>query len=325
MKTSSLHRQLIPTMLFLATLSLTGCDKPADENDEFRIDSLTMDNYPAVDGSTSTEPLQVLIACKLLGVGYSWTNNPFWLEYPYQIVPDSDLKPDIGRYIFEHIVHSGTHSSFVNLIEKNTDLILVARTASADEIHLADSLGVTLVEIPVAVDAFIFLVNKNNPVNALTTKQIQDIYTCTVTNWSQVGGTDNKINPYQRNRNSGSLELMESLVMKGLTMPELPDMMVLTMMGLVNQIERDEYGIGYSVNYYTQYMIRSNGIKLISVDGVYPIRSTVKNKVYKYTANVYAVIRADLDQSTNAYKLFELLQADAGQAVVNESGYIPYN
>jgi phosphate transport system substrate-binding protein len=311
-------------MLFSYLLSFTGCNDSSDENNLFHIDNLTTNNYPRVDGSTSAEPLQVLIACKLFDIGYSWVYLSFWFDYPYHLMPACDLQPDVGRFITENIHHSGTHTSFVNLIEGYADFIITARTASADELHLADSLNVGLIETPIALDAFIFLININNPVNALTTKQIQDIYTGKITQWNEVGGPNNIISPYQRERNSGSQELMESLVMKDLIMLNLPDMIAYGMIGLVNQIEYDRQGLGYSVNYYTEYMIRSDSVKLIAVDGVYPDRNTLKNKEYRYTTNVYAVVREDLEKTTIAYQLFELLSTAAGQHVINESGYIPY-
>jgi phosphate transport system substrate-binding protein len=315
--------KLVCLIGFFAVLSLTSCDSDDDISRDFYIDNLTMDNYPKVDGSTSAEPLQVLIACKLLDVEYSWVHLS-WFKYPYRLMPSSDIKPEIGRFITENIYHFGTHSSYLNLIQKNADLILVARTASDEEIHFADSLGINLVEIPIALDAFVFLANINNPVNSLTTKEIQDIYIGSITRWNEVGGTNTEISPYQRNPHSGSQELMESLVMKDLTMLDLPDMIMMGMMGMINQIEYDREGLGYSVNYYTQNMVRSDSINLLAVDGVYPDYNSLKNKEYSYTTDVYVVIREDLDKSSTAYKLFELLLTTSGQSVIEESGYIPY-
>jgi len=326
MKIIFCFNSVIYLVLCLAILSITGCDDSLDDNNslDFYIDDLTIDNYPKVDGSTSTEPLQILIACKLFDIEYSWVYLSFSFNYPYHLMPSCDIKPDIGKFITENIHHSGTHTSFLNLINKNVDLIITARTASEEEIFLADSLKINLIETPVALDAFIFIVNINNNVNSLTTKQIQDIYTGSITRWNEVGGTNIEIHPYQRNINSGSQELMKSLIMKDLTMIDLPDMIAYGMIGLINQIEYDKQGLGYSVNYYTQYMIRSDSIKLIAIDGVYPDYNTLKNKEYGYTTNVYAIIREDLENSTTAYKLHELLSTVSGQRVINESGYIPY-
>jgi len=176
-------RHFIYFSISLVLLSLAACDdsQNGDAPGEFIITGLTMDNYPKVDGSTSTEPLQLLIACKLLGVDYSWVYMSFMFNYPYHLMPACDVKPEICRYITERIHHNGTHGSFVNLITGRDDLILTARSASDDEYDLADSLGVTLTQTPVALDAFIFLVNNHNSVTSLSTKEIQDIYTGSIT------------------------------------------------------------------------------------------------------------------------------------------------
>lgn len=309
----------------ILVVSSISCDKSAnDPSPAFQIENLNTDNYPKVDGSTSTEPLQILIACKLFDIGHTWVYSSIWFNYNFRLMPACDSKPDVCKYITERIRHSGTHSAFENLIYKNADIILVARTASNDELDLADSLGVELIETPIALDAFVFMNNIHNPVNSLTTKEIQDIYTGKIEYWSDLGGTNTKIKPYRREPNSGSQELMEALVMKDLEMIELRDMMIFGMMGLINAIEFDPEGLGYSVNYYTQYMVRSDSVKLLTIDGNHPDYISIKNRDYAYTANVYAVIRKDLITTSSAYQLYDLLLKTSGQNVIKESGYIPY-
>ncbi len=309
----------------ILVIILESCEKKSDNpSTEFQIHNLSIDNYPRVDGSTSTEPLQVLIACKLFDIGYSWVYASFWFKYTYRIMPSCDSKTDVCKFITERINHHGTHSAFVNLIQKNADLILVARVASNDELDLADSLDVEIIETPIALDAFVFLNHIHNPVNSLTTKEIQDIYTGKFEYWSDVGGTSTKINPYQRNANSGSQELMEKLVMGDTKMIDLPDLIMYGMLGLVNAIEYDREGLGYSVNYYTNYMIRSDSVKRLTIDDVFPDYYSIKNRDYIYSTNVYSVIRKDLETTSAAYQLYELLLETSGQHVINESGYIPY-
>ena len=186
-------------------------------------------------------------------------------------------------------------------------------------------MGVELLTIPIALDAFVFIVNINNPVNSLTIKEIQDIYTGKITNWNEVGGTNTEINPYQRNPNSGSQELMLSLVMKDLTMMDFPEMMIVYgMMGLINHISQDKDGLGYTVYFFEQFMAPNDYLKLLAVNGVIPEYKTLKSGEYSYTTDVYVVIRDDLDKTSNAYKLYQWLLTFKGQRVIDESGYIPY-
>ena len=304
-------------------LSLSNCEKSHDDGShKVNLDNFTVENYPSVDGSTSTHPLQAIIACKILGVEYSWM--PSWFDETYRVWPSTDEKTDMAQFIRDSIIHNGTHGAYTNLIEGKADVILVARSASADEMDQADSLGITLNTTPVALDAFVFIININNPINSLTEKEIQDIYTGNITHWNEVGGTDAQIHPYQRNPNSGSQELMLSLVMKDLTMMNFPQMILMGMMGPIYMITDDRNGLGYTVYFFEQFMAPNDSLKLLAVNGVAPDYNTLRKGEYIYTTEVYAVIREDLNRSSNAYLLYQWLQTVDGQAVVAESGYIPY-
>jgi phosphate transport system substrate-binding protein len=277
-----------------------------------------------MDGSTSTKPLNVLIACKLLGFRYEWVSNIVG-EWSLQALQE-DIPEENPDFFEEYIKVSQTHGAFMNLIDKNVDIILTHRTLSPDEQLHASEMGVTLIETPVALDAFIFVVNKNNPVQSLTVSQIQDIYTGKITNWQQVGGNDIIIQPFTRPRNSGSEEVMRSLVMNGMEIADLPQISeIVTMAGVFPELRYISNAISYSFNFYKDIMVKvpDEDVPKIKINGIFPDENTVKNKTYPLVAQVHVAIRSDLDKNAMAYKLYEWLQTPAGQAVIAESGYIP--
>ncbi len=308
-------------LLIAAVFLLTACDNDNESATRFKIENLTTANFPKVDGSTSTLPLQVIMACKLLDIRYEWMPN-LAMDGVYFVMPSLEDDPD--RFILNNITHHGTHEAFMNLIDKECDFILVAREASSDEIEHARESGVRLIETPVALDAFIFITHRDNPVKTLTTKQIQDIYTGKITNWKEVGGKDAAINPYVRNANSGSQELMESLVMQDLEMSDFPEAMLTGMMGPFITLRTDVDGLCYTVYYFKEKLVRGDLVKHIAVDGVYPDQSSIKKKSYPYATEVYAVIREDTDKDSMAGKLYDLLLTPSGKKVIEESEYIPY-
>lgn len=57
----------------------------------------------------------------------------------------------------------------------------------------AEKSGVTLLYTPFAREAFVFIVNADNPVNSLTEQQVRDIFSGAITNWRAVGGDDQEI------------------------------------------------------------------------------------------------------------------------------------
>ena len=291
---------------------------------KFKIDGLSVDNYPRVDGSTSTTPLNVLVACKLLDIGYYWSlgagSNTRTLE--------PNLKDNSDKF-WERVKSSQTHESFINLIDDQAELILSAREMSPDEQAYAHAASVSLIETPIARDALVFIVHPTNPIKTLTTRQIQDIYTGKITNWKEVGGLDFQINPYIRNANSGSQELMESLVMKGLDIADFPasynELLIFSMVMVFEVVITDPFAICYSIHYYKENMISGIPVKTIAVDGIYPDKESISDNSYPHVADVVAAIRSDIDKSSMAYKLYQLLQTEEGKRVITESGYVPYD
>lgn len=217
--------------------------------------------------------------------------------------------------------HTGTNPAYLNLIAGKADLILVARAPSEDELKAARGQGVEFDVRPFALDAFVFLVNVQNPVENLGIENVRGIYTGKIKDWSALGGKGT-IKAYQRDRNSGSQELMEALVMKGAPTIQAPDMIMPTMIGAVNAIRDDPLGIGYSVYYYATFMLPDERVKLVGVNGVKPTSDTIARRAYPLTAEVYAVMRKGTAKESTAALLRDWFLTDEGQAAVAASGYV---
>ena len=315
--------------IFITIFLFSGCifenDDDIDPNLAI-IEGFNLDNYPKTDGSTSTDPLNVLIACKLMGIKHQWTRgaNGWYIE--------PVLKSSINIKKFQSLVKlSQTHQSFINLIDKKADIILSARKISPDEKTYADQKGIILTETPIALDGLVFIVNPENQVPLLTIEQIQGIYTGKITNWNQVAGSDLDIYPFIRNANSGSQELMESMVMFDFGNRWLPEnseviskeQIIYSMVPVFDEVSRYEDSICYSIYYFKKVMMRDQRTKTVAINGIYPDDETIGDKSYPLTTEVYVVIRSDLDTSSQAYKLYEFLQTELGKEIILESGYIP--
>jgi phosphate transport system substrate-binding protein len=235
---------------------------------------------------------------------------------------------EVRNFYWNKLNVSQTHGAFVNLIEGNVDIILTHRTLSTDEQQLANQLDVALVEVPIASDAFVFVVNKNNPVGNLSQQQVRQIYNGEITNWKQVGGYDADIQPYTRPRNSGSEEIMQQIVMGELTMADFPEIYrIATMAGVFTELRNDPNSICYTFNFYKDKMVRidDTDVPKLSIDNVFPDETTVKNNTYPFISYVHVAIRNNLDHNSTAYQLFQWLQTTHANDVIKESGYIPIN
>jgi phosphate transport system substrate-binding protein len=91
-----------------------------------------------------------------------------------------------------------------------------------------------------------------------------------------------------------------------------------------SSIEGEPGGLGYTVYYYKENMVRDGfGVKTLAVNEIFPSKETIHDRTYPFTAEVYMIVRADIDRSSMAYKVCEYMQAEGGRKIVEESGYIP--
>lgn len=256
-----------------------------------------LENYPRIDGSTATLPLAEAFKADFTGTNLEEVE----------------------------VNHSKTHNAYVNLINGDTDLILVTYP-SEDEQKLAKESGVELEIVPIVKEAFVFLVNKDNPVEDLTLEQIQEIYTGEIKNWKEVGGENSKILAYQRPENSGSQSGMLSLVMQGKEMMEPITENVISGMteiiDVISDYDNSKEAIGYSYYYYATTMYTSDTIKLLGVNGVKPTYDNIKNGLYNIQTAYYAVIRKDEPQDSDVRKLVNAMISERGQNVAKEAGYV---
>jgi phosphate transport system substrate-binding protein len=297
-----------------------------------------------VDGSTSTQPLGMLVAGRVTQTSVEWrrlsvfdptrilvlTERPYDPASPLLPGPASPAGPDllagsssVGR-LAERTRHSGTQQSYERLASGQAELVLTARQPTPAERAAVRRGGSEVVVHPVARDAFVFLRHASNPVTTLTLDQVRDIYAGALTNWKALGGPDRPIVAYQRDPTSGSQVEMLELVMRGRPMREGPDMRVThAMFGPFNAIRHDPAGIGYSYHYYERFMAVIPEVATLAIDGVRAEPATIAAGAYPLVTFVYLVHRRDLPPGRPAARLRDWLLTPAGQAVIAESGYVP--
>lgn len=316
MKPVSLLRRMVP--LTLALLLLAGCaagDPAASAPGGSTSDPaqgavsstptgleqpfvFTRDNLPRLDGSTSTVPLAKALCAVLLG----------------------ESREDVA----DLVQFSRTTQSYRNLMAGEADLVLAAEPTP--EVRAELEAGDQWLLTPFATDALVFVVNQDNPVDSLTTEQLQKIYTGEITNWSQVGGEDRDIIPFQRNPEAGSQALMKKLVMDGLEMMEPPvDYTAGSMSSLlegVRQYDNSPAAIGYTVYYYAHDMEMAQGLKLLSIDGTAPSPDTIRSGEYPFLNPYYVVMDKDEAEDSPARILYDWLLGEEGQSLVAREGYV---
>lgn len=259
-------------------------------------DNVRNDTLVRVDASLATQPL---------------------MDAYVEGLKDYNLKKD----------YTNTDPAYTKLINGETDLIIVTEPSS-DELKRASDAGVELEVTPVVNEGFVFFTNVNNPVNGLSLKEIQDIYTDKITNWNQVGGDNAKIIAYQRPENSGSQTGMLSLVMKDKKIKEPKrEEYIESMAGIIDAVanyDNSKDSVGYSYYYYATTMYGNENIKFLAVDGVSPNHDTIKDESYPLIT-AYYIVTLKGTKNMAVSKVKKAMLESKGQEIARNAGYIEIN
>ncbi len=264
---------------------------PFEENSEIvkiRSDFQIKDDIPVIDGAAALYPI-----C-------SAAVNA--------VDPEDSVEFDGSDFTSESKLQMrNTRGAYKAVADGDADIIICAKP-SAEQLAYAKEKSADLEMIPIGCEAFVFLVNGDNPVDDLSQQQIKDIFSGKCKNWSEAGGKNIPINPLSRNEGSGSQTAMLSF-MNG------------------EEIKKNPIGfmgspIGFSFRYYVEDVVENGNVKMLSVDGVYPDRENIANGNYPIVSNFYAVYDKNND-NPNIQPLIEWLLSEEGQRIIDETGYIP--
>lgn len=242
--------------------------------------------------------------------------------YPVAAAGMQTTYRDLEKPYYSFLMGGTSPEAFHLLLFNSFDMAFVFRPSEKQR-EEAKRAGKELEITPIGREAFVFIVNKNNPVNGLTTQQIRDIYTKRITNWRELGGPDRKIMPFQRPEGSGSQTAMLR-VMDGTPLPEpLREEYQHSMGGIIVKVadyRNYENSLGYSFRFYVTSMFPSDGVKMIAVDGVEPTLENIRSGAYPFIDELCIV--TDETRSENVRKLVDWCLSPQGQDVIERVGYV---
>ena len=304
-------------------ISLNGC-KPEESQfggqaplptDTAASLGINSENYPVIDGSTST--LNIVCGIYKAMFGENSENSPSYPAEASKTVPSYNL-----------------------LMDKDADMIIVPY-ASRDILNSAKEKGVELEFYRIAAEALIFITSSENSAQSITSEQIRGIYiNNSIKNWNEIGGPDKKLVPICRNADSGSQSQMDNLVLNNEKMhPDIKKNHVeLTMEGMLEQVAfyqnggisgkpTESFALGYTLYTYLRNMNEVTGIgerlKILAFDGIQPEPESLADGSYSLTDGYYAVVRSDLPEGHTARTIIKWLQG-GGSYIIEGLGLIPY-
>lgn len=263
-----------------------------DDSKAVRLDSsfkLT-ENLPVVDGAAALYP----VFSGFVGSVYPENSVIFDGE---NFTADSALQ------------YTNTRGAYKAIVDGTIDIAFCV-APSDEQLKYAEEQGAELEFVPIGCEAFVFIVNKDNPVDNLTIEQLKGLYTGKYRSWSEVGGDNYPVDPVTRNKGSGSQSALENF-MEGEEIKKNP-------LGFMGR------SIGFSFRYYVEGIVENGAVKMLSLEGVYPNKENVSDKSYPIVNDLYAVYRKDND-NPNIKPFIDWILSEEGQTIVEESGYAGIN
>jgi len=227
------------------------------------------------------------------------------------------------------VTGGGSGVGIASLLNGTTDIANASRAIISSEIDKAKAAGYYPEEFRVAMDSLAIVVNKANPVNEISLKQIMGIYTGKISNWKEIGGEDKPIMRYSRESSSGTYQfLKENILKNGDFAPDTQTMPGTS--ALANAVSKDPGALGYGG---AAYFLNQPDVKILSVrkDDKAPAVSPVKDGKVDYEATwsgTYPIWRwlymyTPYRPKGEIKKYLDWIMGPEGQKIVEEIGYVP--
>jgi len=214
------------------------------------------------------------------------------------------------------IAAEGSTTGIAAIIDGTAAIGMSSRPAKSTEESTAIAKGVKLTPTIVAYDGMALIVNVKNPVTNLAKRQIEQIFTGDVTDWSAVGGGAALFSIYTRNTSSGTYSEWKEMAMNKRDYAASAQKLAGNEQ-IASEVAANLNGIGYVGLAYTH----GPGIKVVSVDGVLPNKETINAKKYVLARPTFYYTNGS--PSGEAANFLEYTLSPEGQAMVEHVGFVP--
>jgi phosphate transport system substrate-binding protein len=175
---------------------------------------------------------------------------------------------------------------------------------------------------PVAWDALVAIVHKDNPVNSLTLQQIRDIFTGKVTNWKELGGRDAPLELYVRKgKISGVGRTKRELIFNNYDQEFVAKHVVDESATLEKDMVTNPNGIGITGVSSARKVKEAKILKLEGKEATY---ENIKNGEYLLYRPLYMVTYMGRNPDPRVKNFLDFVMGPDGKAVMRKVGTVPY-
>lgn len=237
----------------------------------------------------------------------------------------------------EPAVRPGCGAEIQPLLQKNFSFLLNTRSPNLKEYELARKRGIDLGLVLLGTDSVAVYTHKSNEVDHVTLEQLRDIYLGKITNWQELGGSNNPIIPVSlyptANTDLQVLMQLDDENIKQLNLSKSTEF-VRDYTNAIRLVSKTPGAISLASSAIVKGQNSIKPLALARNDASIPVSAiladrsinlkAIKSKSYPLTRQLWIVFRDDPTTSKQigiAYSNF--LQSEQGQKFLEQAGFVP--
>lgn len=175
--------------------------------------------------------------------------------------------------------------------------------------------------VPVAWDALVVIVHKDNPVTDISMAQLKDLYDGKITNWKQLGGADRPISLLAREGKISGVGLtLRELVFHDVEHDFASENLYPSSGPLEKAVEKQVGAIGVT----GISSARKRAVKLLKLEGKYPSYDTVRSGEYLLYRPLYIAFNSANERYDEVKRFIDFAHTRAGREIIRNAGTVPY-
>ncbi len=264
-------------------------------------------NYPRLSGDISLLPLYGAFARAVYAT-------------PHDTPPanhDNDTGDSADPYDLNTVNYNWSLKQPVNQLVRNGCDIAFGDLAAAQELAaLAVQEGREAPELtPIAQEALVFFVHRDNPVVNLSLEQLRDIYAGKIRSWETVGGPDTRIFAFQTDDERTQQALANMVMRDRTTIRPLMDPTA----SVADYSNRPD-ALGYAFFWRANRLFPDGKIRFLTIDGIAPTPENIRSGRYPLTFPLVMATRQSPGKEVR--ELMDWICGPEGQELIDRVGFV---
>lgn len=229
-----------------------------------------------------------------------------------------------GKTVSIEVAAHGSSTGFTALKNATADLAASSRPIKDSELVDLESLGDLKspeAEQVIAIDGLAIILNPQNPLNALNTEQLAQVFNGEISTWEALGGIGGPIHLYARDDQSGTYDTFKELVLRLRGKPLAAGAKRFeSSEQLSDAVSQDPQGIGFIG---LPYVRQAKAVAIVDGDSqpMLPLNSLIATEDYPLSRRLFFYLPPS-GHNPWAKALVDFTQSSKGQAIVAASGFI---